>query len=462
MSSRFEPQDAKIFAFNFQEQNRGSLDRLSSIVKQRLAAQQVGAETEHPSADTLVAFSEHGLRASASQLVLSHLAICPACRQTVSLAVAADASSVALASSTRSLRFPTALRWAFAAAMLAVAIGVGVLSHEHENRPGFSAAGSHSQTQEESATPAAPSAPRNSEIAKAKAAPDTTTKATRSTRANSEPRVVADASVRRAEPQSKKAQGDVVGGLVAGSPRTLTITRPNVEDGFVASNAAAPLPPRAPVAPADGKASALSEVAAEPPGVVGGVPDASASAQPVLAAGSNAQLEAAGKARKVDNSTFNGPTTANLQQRPGSKAEMKAIASSAIGGPVRTSAARAFSPIAHWTITSNGKLQRRSSDGRFSYIEPAPGVSIRAVAAQGIEVWAAGSQPDLSAKQWQQSPVLFHSSDAGESWIKIEGPWQSPINALSLDAANALTVITPDGFWITLDAGKSWTKKQPE
>jgi photosystem II stability/assembly factor-like uncharacterized protein len=77
-------------------------------------------------------------------------------------------------------------------------------------------------------------------------------------------------------------------------------------------------------------------------------------------------------------------------------------------------------------------------------------------------VWAAGSQPDLSAKQWQQSPVLFHSSDAGESWTKIEGPWKSPIKALSLDAANALTIITPDGIWMTLDAGKSWTKTQPE
>jgi photosystem II stability/assembly factor-like uncharacterized protein len=58
--------------------------------------------------------------------------------------------------------------------------------------------------------------------------------------------------------------------------------------------------------------------------------------------------------------------------------------------------------------------------------------------------------------------VLFHSSDAGESWTKIEGPWKSPIKALSLDAANALTIITPDGIWMTLDAGKSWTKTQPE
>src|SRR6185437_11475297 len=158
---------------------------------------------------------------------------------------------------------------------------------------------------------------------------------------------------------------------------------------------------------------------------------------------SNAQKDIGGTAGRVDTSAFPGGAT--LQQRPASSLEMKAVASSAIGGPVRTGGARGFTPIAHWTISSEGKLQRQSGDGRVTSIEPAPGVSMRAVAAQGIEVWAAGAQPNLAAKQWQQRPVLFHSSDAGESWAKIDGPWQSPINALSLDGANALTVTTPDG-----------------
>jgi len=420
-------------------------------MKQRLAAQQVAVETEHPSADALVAFAEQGLRASERQKVLSHLAVCPACRQTVSLAEPAEElSSVALPSRSRGFRFPTPLRWAGAAAALAVAIGVGVLSYEHENRPTFTAATFSSQLQEKSVPPAAQAEiEQNSDGAQTDAKADT--RAAKPSTANSPARVMAAASAPKAEPQLKKAQRGVLGSLVAGS-RPTTLARPGVVDGFMASNAVAP-PPPPPPASVDTKT--ISDIAAEG-AVVGGAAAPSASPQPLLEARSNVQLETAGQAAKVERSTYNGPS---LQQRPASVAEMKAVAPSAIGGSVRKGAIHGFAPIAHWTISSNGKLQRESGDGRFTSIEPAPGVSIRAVAAQGIEVWAAGAQPDLSAKQWQQRPVLFHSSDAGESWAQIEGPWQSPINALSLAGTNALTVITPGGSWTTLDAGKSWTKK---
>ena len=105
-------------------------------MKQRLAAEQVAVEAEHPSADTLTAFAERGLHASERERVLSHLAACPACRQTVSLATSAEQITAAtLPSRSHGLRFPKALRWASAAAALAVAVGAGVLSYEHQNRP---------------------------------------------------------------------------------------------------------------------------------------------------------------------------------------------------------------------------------------------------------------------------------------------------------------------------------------
>jgi hypothetical protein len=347
-----------------------------------------------------------------------------------------------------------ALKWASAAAALAVAIGVGVLSYEHQNRPTFRVASSSSQIQEKSVAPAAqPWTEQNSEVPNTRAKAEMQMNAVNSRGARA--RVMADASAQKPASQLKKAQGGVLGSLVAGS-RARTFAGPNVADAFMASNAVAS-PPPPPAAPADAKASTTSDITAAG-AVVGGVPAPAASAQPVVEARSNVQLETTGNAA-VEGSTYNGPARASLQQQPASLAEMKTVAPSAIGGPVRKAAIHRFMPIAHWTISSNGKLQRESSDGRFTSIEPAPGVSIRAVAAQGIEVWAAGAQPDLSTKQWQQRPVLFHSSDAGESWVKIDGPWQSPINALSLDGANALTVTTPDGSWTTLDAGKSWTKK---
>ncbi|HKT26262.1 MAG TPA: zf-HC2 domain-containing protein [Terriglobales bacterium] len=426
-------------------------------MKQRLAAQQVAGEAEHPSADTLVAFAEQGLRASERQQVLSHLAVCPACRQTVSLAISAEpVSSAELPLRARGLRFPMALKWASAAAALAVAIGVGVLSYEHQNQPTFRAASSSSQVQEKSVAPAAqPGTEQNSEVPKTEAKAETQMNAANSKRANSQSRVTANASARRAEPQLKKAQSDAVHGSLVARSRPAMVPPSTVADGFMASNAVAP-PPPPPPAPVDAKA--ISDVTAAG-AVVGGVAAPSASAQPALEARSNAQLETTAEAAKVEGSTYNGPTRASLQQRPASLAEMKTVAPSAIGGPVRKSAIHGFAPIAHWTISSNGKLQRESGDGRFSSIEPAPGVSIRAVAAQGIEVWAAGSQPDFSAKESQQRPVLFHSSDAGETWTKVDGPWQSLISTLNLDSANALTVITPDGSWTTLNAGKSWTKR---
>jgi hypothetical protein len=350
-----------------------------------------------------------------------------------------------------------ALKWASAAATLAVAIGVGVLSYEHQNRATFRVASSSSQMQEKSVAPAAqPATEQNSEIAETQTKTETEIQPKKPKTAHSQPRVVADASPRTAERQLKKAQRDAVFGSLIARSRPTTLPPSNAADGFMASNAVA-TPPPPPAAPADAKASTTSDITAAG-AVVGGVSAPAASAQPVVEPRSNVQLETTGNAA-VEGSTYNGPARASLQQQPASLAEMKTVAPSAIGGPVRKAAIHRFMPIAHWTILSNGKLQRQSSDGRFTSIEPAPGVSIRAVAAQGIEVWAAGSQPDLSAKEWQQRPVLFHSSDAGESWIKIDGPWQSPINALNLDGANALSVISADGKWTTLDAGKSWTKK---
>lgn len=421
-------------------------------MKQRLAAEQVAVEAEHPSADTLTAFAERGLHASERERVLSHLAACPACRQTVSLATSAEQITAAtLPSRSHGLRFPKALRWASAAAALAVAVGASVLSYEHQNRPAVTAS-LPVPTREKSVAPAAqPAIGQNLEASKSE------TKAAHSG-ANSQPRIVADASPSKVEPQLKKAQrGAVLGGLVAGSRPTTQFAFPNAADGYMASNKVAPPPAPLPAVPADAKANTFSDIAAAPRSAASGAP--AAPAQLRLEAQSKAQVETAGSAGKLDKLTFNGPATVILQQQPASTAEMKSVASSAIGGPVRTRAINAFTPIAHWTISSNGKLQRESGDGRFISIEPAPGVWIGAVAAQGIEVWAAGSQPDLSAKEWQQRPVLFHSSDAGETWTKVEGPWQLPINTLNLDRANALTVITPDGSWITLDAGKSWKKK---
>lgn len=418
-------------------------------MKQRLAAQQLAGEAEHPSADTLAAFAEQGLRVAERQRVLSHLALCSECRQALALAASVDQlHPAAVPARSHVARFPSALRWASVAAALAVAIGIGVLSYEHQNRPQLAA--SAAPQVRENATPsvAQPAAQANSEPAMRQAL------ATKSRSADSEPRVIAHNAGRKVSPALKKAEGGaVLGGIIASSRVKPAFRTPTVADGFMASNVPPP-PPPPPIESANGTVSTFSDASAAPAAIA----PSAASEQVSIEAKSNVQVAEAGSASKVTRQEFKTPARASLQQQPVSLAAMKAVATSAIAGGVG-GAIHGLNPIAHWTISSAGKLQRRTGDGRFTSIEPAPGVSIRAVAAQGIEVWAAGSQADLSAKEWQQRPVLFHSSDAGETWMKIEGPWQSPITTLSLSGTNILTVVSTDGSWTTADAGRNWTKK---
>jgi hypothetical protein len=140
----------------------------------------------------------------------------------------------------------------------------------------------------------------------------------------------------------------------------------------------------------------------------------------------------------------------------------KAIHSAAVAGPsLRAKSAYRFNGIVRWAISQAGKLERHAQDGVATIIEPAAGVTFRALAAAGtgIEVWAGGLQPDLSAKEWRQQPVLFHSSDAGETWTKVNGPWHGAISQLRLADAGSVVVMAEDGTWKTTDAGRNWQKQ---
>lgn len=428
------------------------MDRLSNIVKQRLAAQQV-PQAGHPSADTLTAFAEQGLEPPERQNVVSHLAVCADCRQAVALVGVMElASPPAQPRRSPIARFPAALRWASVAALFAVAIGIGLLGHEHQNRP---------QMAVSTPAPALQKAPPPAVQPRTEPNPKSENNQMAAVRSrpghSSRSGEVLPAYAFAVKPERKKAQpGSVVGGIIADSRSKTAFETAEVADGVMTSNGAPPPVPEPP-ASAGIKASTLSDVASAPRAAGIGLPVSSA--HPPLAASSSAQSVEVGSASKATRRELNGRERASFQQQPASAAANKALASSAIGGPIGGGAIHGLPPIARWTISPNGNLQRRATDGNFASIAPAPGVLIRAVAAQGIEVWAAGSQPDPSAKQGPQSPVLFHSSDAGETWLRIEGPWDSPITALSLSGTNTLTVITVNGSWSTADAGKSWTKK---
>ena len=200
---------------------------------------------------------------------------------------------------------------------------------------------------------------------------------------------------------------------------------------------AAPAPQRAaPAPPPSTSVTADANVAQESGGVVAGNP----SGKPY-----GETSEVAGSANSASTHTQFVPAKAlNAAATPGSVAKTK----------------RAYGMLGfvHWTISAAGKLQRRALDGTLTVVEPLSGAIIRAVAAEGIEVWAAGLQFAPTPKNVQPRSLLFHSSDAGESWKTIDGPWQGSIERVNLAGLGSLTVVTTDGTWSTGDGGKSWNR----
>jgi photosystem II stability/assembly factor-like uncharacterized protein len=118
-----------------------------------------------------------------------------------------------------------------------------------------------------------------------------------------------------------------------------------------------------------------------------------------------------------------------------------------------TFAARALlSP--RWSISDSGRLQRSMDGGRsWKEVTVAEGVSFRAVATVGDEVWAGGS-----------SGALFHSTDGGEHWARVRV--QANGHALSGDIVRIEFTDTADGVvatssgetWTTSDAGVTWRR----
>lgn len=427
------------------------MDRLSNILKQRLEAAQP-AQTEHPSTDVLVAFVERALKTTERERVMGHLSACPACRHAISLAAPEgvfENAGAAAASRALLFRLPPAMRWVSLAAALAVAVGVGVISYEHQSASG------------QARMPDVATA-RNQVEAQARPASDGE----------------AIAKIRKTERKKSAPNDERVDGIPALSPQATdgSFKGEKVERADNSLGARLGKEKKSAIA-AEARQSQLTDSFANRrdqgnenlPSIQGESAGQAGTSAPVATSPVPASVQAAkdleaGRSsapRNAESSSVQGALVAGVAGgRLQSEATAgKVIRSVAIGGSTAKASAVDYGEFVRWTISTGGQLQRNSQDGALTVVEPAPGVTIRAVAAEGIEVWAAGVQPDLYAEQWQQHPVLFHSSDAGETWTRINGPWQRPISSLNLTSKNSLIVLAQDGAWITSDAGKSWAKK---
>lgn len=81
-------------------------------------------------------------------------------------------------------------------------------------------------------------------------------------------------------------------------------------------------------------------------------------------------------------------------------------------------------------------------------------IIFRAVAANGPDVWAGGSEASL-----------FHSTDSGDHWIRIQPSWRGVLlsgDILSLqfgDPQHGRIVTSTAEIWTTADAGQTWDKQ---
>ena len=420
------------------------MDRFSNILKRRLEATQ-SEQAAHPSSDTLVAFVEQGLAGSPRETVLAHLSMCPQCRRAVALATPAAATEPAAAQTPSSaLRFPTAMRWASLAAGLAVAVGVGVIAYEHEASPTRQA--TFSVAQEKTTNPIASSGTVANESRSSNKLKSLDEKST--TRAEPHAAVGQKQELRRERATAKKpaqATGAILGALSTPAPNTLSKdsydshlkTLPSAPDSqFALKRDRTSIMQAASAAPALSQpASADTRASEEFNATIAGVPSKEAGA-------GNAGIAGSGK-------------VASEQMQFVPAKTLKAVATS--GSVAKTKHAYGVLGFVHWTISAAGKLQRRAIDGTLTVVEPLPGAIIRAVAAEGIEVWAGGLRSAPSPQNAQPRSLLFHSSDAGETWKTIDGPWQGSIQRVNLAGLGSITVVTTDGTWSTGDAGKSWS-----
>jgi hypothetical protein len=108
-----------------------------------------------------------------------------------------------------------------------------------------------------------------------------------------------------------------------------------------------------------------------------------------------------------------------------------------------------------WTLSPDGVLERSLDSGRtWETIPVAASAALRALAADGFEIWVGGA-----------AGALYHSSDIGQHWVRViptvDGKALDAdiIGVAFTDASNGKLTTSNHETWTTSDAGQSWQKK---
>jgi hypothetical protein len=415
------------------------MEPLPKLVRQRL---QAGAQAGvHPDPDLLAGFAERSLSERERAPVVEHLANCADCRQIVALSLPpfdqqhADAAGEALPSRIGWGRRP-GLRWAAAAACLAVVGGAVILGRRALATKEAMVALQQSQSQ-----------PRPNEYSKQPQASDQ-----------------ANQIVARVEPAPPR-RGSARSAGFAGKSRALdNLQKQTAKTSGGSGFGMAPLESQrreSGAAPAIAAKGAPSQADKKLPttgqqleGLRTSQGQMSETVQVESAAPtvSTEQVEVYPRTEAKD---FPPPAPPPGPATPNGSGSPKGIVGGSVISRNQTVQIQAAgdSIMPRWTLSSDGTLLLRSFDNGKTWeaVPVAGGLVFRALSALGPEVWLGGS-----------AGALYHSSDSGQHWQKVEPSAGGRIlvaDILALeftDRQHGKLTTANHEIWITADAGQSW------
>lgn len=429
------------------------MQNVPKIVSQRLRA--MSGVAEHPDADMLAAFVDRSLTERESSGVLEHLARCRDCRDIVALALPpVEAAGAAVVRERRGWLTWPALRWGFAAAGVIAIASFGVVEYQRQMRPQVSVAREwHPEAiakYAEAQPPAANSAAAAKTTGNAMHAVAPSVAAGQAKQMTSGAAAARISSRRESEASGARSRGD--------NALTDRVSGLQQNAQLASDLKAKSLPP-----------SQTVEVAAASPAVEVN-PSPSSSEAEASNASPAATGQAAGllddSASRVDKAK---PAMTTLRPTPLPMTIPRWTISSAGG------LQRSFDQGNTWqdvNVTANPaapasgagfvrralgeRVEEKKSQNADKNAAPVPVAAIlfRAVAANGADVWAGGSDG-----------ALFHSVDAGNHWAQVV-PFAAGaaltgdvIGLQFPDAQHAKVTTSTSETWITPDDGLTWQKQ---
>lgn len=478
------------------------MQNVPKIVKERLESAAIAVD--HPDANVLSAFSERTLADRERSQVLEHLAHCGECREVVALAFPPEVPGLAVVRPSRGswLSWPR-LRWGLVAAGVIVVGSFGVLRYEHardlspvalqsQRRDGLldeaknlPAPSREAPAEDSLSTTAAksPDVAGKSQIAETRKESDSVNVVAKSEAPSDDKTAMGNrATILHGQPLSHGPMPPAQG------QQNLNANTANQQMMFQRQ---VPAPaPRTPVANEQFAAGVTVSAQSSPataPAVGGPIPSKQQT--------QNLDTFATNERSVAPLSSTRGNNGAEVARAKDAEPPANPQKAQAVGAyAVAESSTNNFSPSgsllpesAHWAINSAGGLQRSFDQGKnWQSIDVNSGardsagldlqlamkssrakaatkdkadamakpIIFRAVAANGPDVWAGGSEA-----------TLFHSTDSGDHWIRIQPSWRGVLlngDILSLqfaDPQHGRIVTSTAEIWTTADAGQTWDKQ---